>query len=61
LISGEIRAYSFATGKIEPVARIPGSPALWTGFSVRPDGQSFLWCQTTRNDNDILMLEAPAP
>jgi Tol biopolymer transport system component len=61
VVAGEIRAYRFATGKVEPVARIPGSPALWTGFSVRPDGQSFLWCQTTRNDNDIVMLETPVP
>jgi dipeptidyl aminopeptidase/acylaminoacyl peptidase len=61
VVSGEIRAYHFATGKVEPVARIPGSPALWTGFSARPDGQSFLWCQATRNDNDIMMLEAPLP
>jgi Tol biopolymer transport system component len=61
LIDGEIRAYRFSTKTVEPVARIPGSPSLWTGFSVRPDGQSFLWCQTTRNDNDIMMLEAPVP
>jgi Tol biopolymer transport system component len=60
LIDAEIRVHRFATGKVEPVARIPGAPALWTGFSVRPDGQSFVWCQTTRNDNDIMMLEAPA-
>jgi Tol biopolymer transport system component len=60
LIDGEIRVYRFSSGSVEKVARIPGSPALWTGFSVRPDGQSLLWCQTTRNDNDILMLEAPA-
>jgi hypothetical protein len=60
VVAGESHAYRFATGKVEPVARIP-SPALWTGFSVRPDGQSFLWCQTTRNDNDIMMLEAPLP
>ena len=61
IIGREIRAYRFATGKVEPVARIPGPPAIWTGFSARADGQSFLWCQTTRNDNDILMLEAPVP
>lgn len=58
---GEIRVYRFSTGKVEPVARIPGSPAIRTGFSVRADGQSFLWCQTTRDDNDIMMLEAPVP
>jgi Tol biopolymer transport system component len=56
---GEIRAYRFSTGKVESVARIPGSPPIRTGFSVRPDGQSFLWCQATRNDNDIMMLEVP--
>jgi Tol biopolymer transport system component len=61
VVAGEIRAYRFASGKVEPVAHIPGSPVLWIGFSVRPDGQSFLWCQTTRNDNDIMMLEVPLP
>ena len=56
---GEIRDYRFSTGQVERVARIPSSTELWTGFSARQDGQSFLWCQTTRNDNDVMMLEVP--
>jgi WD40-like Beta Propeller Repeat len=61
IVDGEIRVYRFSTGKVEPVLRIPGSTAVWTGFSARPDGQSLLWCQTTREENDILMLEQPLP
>jgi hypothetical protein len=59
IVEREIRAYRFAAGKVEPIARIPGLPGIYTGFSARADGQSFLWCQTTRNDNDIMMLETP--
>jgi Tol biopolymer transport system component len=55
----EIRMYRFSTGQVERVARIPGSMPLRTGFSARRDGRSFLWCETTRNDADIMLLETP--
>ena len=59
---GEIRAYRSSTGKVEQIARIPDSPALRTGFSeYAPTASPLLRRQTTRNDNDIMMLEVPGP
>jgi hypothetical protein len=58
-LKGDIHVYRFVTGRVEPLAEIPGSPALWTGFSVRRDGRSVLWSQSVRQEDDIMMVEVP--
>ncbi len=59
LSGSQILVYPFSARIVEPLAAIPGFP--WTGFSARRDGRSFLWSQSVKDDNDIMMLDLPWP
>ena len=50
-----IQFFSFASGKIKPVAPIGKS---WTSsFTVSPDEQSFLYSQLDLRSSDLMLVE----
>jgi hypothetical protein len=54
-ISRSIQFYNFATGKITPIATIPGIPG-W-GLSVSPEEKFILYSQVDQRGSDLMLVE----
>jgi len=51
-----IRFFDFAARRISEVHRI-GAIALYSGFSVTPDGHALVWSQREQHEADLMMVE----
>ena len=54
-LNSSIQFLSFATGKVNMVARMSAPPAK--GLSVSPDGRSILYTQLDESGCDLMLVE----
>ena len=54
-----VACYRFDTRQVDIIATLTGK--LWSGFSVRSDGNSILWTQQDLNTSDLMLLQPFGP